>query len=83
MALTSNFQELANLILKYKVDKLRGLGLEFIAEPDIETAGGLDNLRQFLEEKVVKLNEPSAKKYQLRPRVLILSKINQIISCTF
>jgi hypothetical protein len=66
-ALANNVEQLAELILNYKVAQLRGLGLEFIAEPDVPSAGGLDLLQRFLYEKVVKLNEPSARKYNLRP----------------
>lgn len=66
-ALAENTIHLADLILSYKKQQLRGLGLEFIAEPDVESAGGLDLLQQFLYDKVVKLNEPTAKKYNLRP----------------
>jgi predicted AAA+ superfamily ATPase len=58
---------LSNCILKYKAKQLRGIGLEFISEPDVPNAGGLDLLQGFLYETVVKLNEPSAKKYNLRP----------------
>lgn len=66
-SLSNDVEELAKLVLSYKAKQLRGIGLEFIAEPDIDTAGGLDLLQQFLSETVVKLNEPSAKKYNLRP----------------
>jgi predicted AAA+ superfamily ATPase len=65
--LSNDVEELAELVLSHKTKQLRGIGLEFIAEPDIDTAGGLDLLQQFLSETVVKLNEPSAKKYNLRP----------------
>lgn len=33
----------------------------------MKSAGGLDLLNSFLHEKVVKLNEPNARKYRLRP----------------
>ena len=66
-ALATSVEQLAELIGNYKVNQLRGLGLEFIASPDVESAGGLDLLQRFLSEKVVKLNSPSARKYNLRP----------------
>ena len=58
---------LTERLLDYKKGQFRSLGLEFIAEPDVDTAGGLDRLRQYLIERVVKLNEPSARLYGLRP----------------
>jgi hypothetical protein len=39
-ALANNVEQLAEFILNYKVTQLRGLGLEFIAEPDVSSAGG-------------------------------------------
>jgi hypothetical protein len=65
--LNSDLVTTIEAILNYKINQWRGLGLEFIAEPDVTTAGGLDLLQQFLQEKVVKLNEPSARYYKLRP----------------
>ncbi|MEA5472314.1 ATP-binding protein, partial [Spirulina sp. 06S082] len=65
--LTPHLDTLSEAMLEYKTNRLRGLGLEFIAEPDVPTAGGLDLLQRFLTEKVVKLNEPSARQYGLRP----------------
>ena len=64
--LASSPEHLAELIINFKVNQLRDLGLEFIAEPDVETAGGLDLLQEYLH-KVVKLNETGAFKYNLRP----------------
>ncbi len=64
--LASSPEHLAELIINFKVNQLRDLGLEFIAEPDVQTAGGLDLLQEYLK-KVVKLNETGAFKYNLRP----------------
>ena len=52
-------------ILNHKISRLRGLGLEFFAEPDVETAGGNDLLQKYLYEVVVKLNESGAQQYNL------------------
>jgi|GEM_PF-534124 len=54
-------------ILKFKVERWQNLGLEFFADPDVPNAGGSDLLQEYLREVVVKLNEPSAKTYNLRP----------------
>ncbi len=54
-------------ILEHKINRWRGLGLEFFAEPDVETAGGNDLLQKYLHEVVVKLNESGARQYNLRP----------------
>lgn len=66
-ALSDDPKKLAELILQHKIEQLRGIGLEFIAEPDVDSAGGNDLLQQFLYDRVVKLNEPGARKYKLRP----------------
>jgi hypothetical protein len=42
-------KQLIQLILDYKINKLRGRGLEYIAEPDGSTAAGLDLLERRLE----------------------------------
>lgn len=66
-ALAQNMEATIALILDYKMRQLRGLNLEFIANPDVSRAGGMDLLQEFLVEKVVKLNEPSARQYNLKP----------------
>jgi SpoVK/Ycf46/Vps4 family AAA+-type ATPase len=66
-ALTDDPKQLAESILQHKIEQLRGIGLEFIANPDVDSAGGNDLLQQFLYDRVVKLNEPGARKYRLRP----------------
>jgi AAA+ superfamily predicted ATPase len=66
-ALTDDPKQLAESILQHKIEQLRGNGLEFIASPDVDSAGGNDLLQQFLYDRVVKLNEPGARKYRLRP----------------
>lgn len=66
----SSYGELAQVaeaVLDYKVKSLKGLGLEFVSEPDVPNVAGLDLLQEYLYERVVKLNEASAVKYCLRP----------------
>lgn len=71
-AFASTVEELTSLVLDHKVNKLRGRGLEFIAEPDVLDAGGLDLLDESLS-KVASLLNPDAEKYGLRfPKGMIL-----------
>ena len=58
---------LVEKILNHKINRWRGLGLEFFASPDVQSAGGNDLLQKYLYEVVVKLNESGAKQYHLRP----------------
>lgn len=57
-------EEMLQYITDYKVCHLQEQGLEFISEPDVSTAGGLDLLAVFLDD-VVKLSKPSAREYKL------------------
>ncbi|GFE69049.1 ATPase [Chroococcus sp. FPU101] len=66
-ALAQDFPDLIHLMLSYKLRSLRQLGLEFISDPDVMEAGGLDLLQEFLTNRVAKLNEPGAVRYGLRP----------------
>jgi hypothetical protein len=52
------------LILDYKINKLCGRGLEYIAEPDVPTAAGLDLLERRLEA-IAALLRPEAQQYGL------------------
>jgi SpoVK/Ycf46/Vps4 family AAA+-type ATPase len=64
--------DLAALILQHKQMKLRGRGLEFIAEPDVPYAGGLDLLSDWLD-RVAALLSPEAERYGLNfPRGMLL-----------
>ncbi|NES97518.1 MAG: AAA family ATPase [Desertifilum sp. SIO1I2] len=63
---TSSLEQIASLVLEHKVFQLKNQGLEFIAKPDVPIAGGLDLLNAYLND-VVKLLEPEARKYNLRP----------------
>lgn len=72
LAFASTMEEMARLVLDHKVNKLRGRGLEFIAEPDVPDAGGLDLLDESLS-KVASLLSPEAEKYGLKfPKGMIL-----------
>ena len=65
-------EEMAQYIQDYKISQLRNQGLEFISEPDVPTAGGLDLLSVYLDD-VVKLTSPEAKQYKLgMPKGLLL-----------
>jgi SpoVK/Ycf46/Vps4 family AAA+-type ATPase len=63
--------ELAQSVLAYKVSKLKGRGLEFIAKPDVP-AGGLDLLEAILDRDCSLLS-PSATQYRLSlPKGILL-----------
>ena len=59
-------QKFEDLIYEYKISRFRGLGLEFIATPDVEKAGGLDLLQEYFKT-IAQLNSPTAAKYNLVP----------------
>ncbi|MGK7872526.1 MAG: ATP-binding protein [Xenococcaceae cyanobacterium] len=65
-ALTASVVRLAELVLNHKIEKLQGEGLEFISEPDVSTAGGMDLIVAHVRN-VVKLMSPEAKAYNLTP----------------
>jgi hypothetical protein len=44
LAFVDSPEQLVQLILEHKTNKLQGRGLEYIAEPDVPTAAGLDLL---------------------------------------
>ena len=56
----------SDFIYNYKIARFRDLGLEFIAAPDVEKAGGLDNLQQYFAV-ISQLNEIEASDYGLSP----------------
>ncbi|GJD19235.1 AAA ATPase central domain protein [Rivularia sp. IAM M-261] len=65
-------EELTNAVLAYKKGKLKGQGIEFINEPDVPEAGGLDLLEEILE-RAAALLKPSAKHHNLKfPKGMIL-----------
>lgn len=61
-SLTQRFIELKGHILNNSE-----LNLEYFSNPDIPRIGGNDILNKFLFDKLVKLNEPSAARYGLKP----------------
>lgn len=65
MGFTKRLEEIAQLVLEHKVSKLRGRGLEYIAQPDVPSAGGLDLLEKRLET-ITCLLQPQAKQYGLK-----------------
>lgn len=64
-ALSHSGQDLSQRILAYKVAKLRGRGLEFIGEPDVPEAAGLDVLNARLE-RIMALLDPAAAQHNLK-----------------
>lgn len=64
LAFVDSLEQLVQLILEHKTNKLRGRGLEYIAEPDVPTAAGLDLLERRLEA-IAALLRPEAQQYGL------------------
>lgn len=64
-----SLDELASRLLKQKEHILNNseLNLEYFSELNIPRIGGNDLLNQFLFDKLIKLNEPAAAKYGLKP----------------
>lgn len=60
--------ELTDKFLKVKEAKLNNseLNLEYFSKPEISSAGGNENLSEFLQ-KLAKLNEPTALRYGIKP----------------
>ncbi|MCV3217088.1 AAA family ATPase [Plectonema radiosum NIES-515] len=65
LGFAEQLEEIAQLVLEYKISKLRGRGLEYIAQPDVPSAGGLDLLEKRLET-ITCLLQPKAKQYGLK-----------------
>ena len=63
-AIVQTSDELAARVLEYKTRKLAGRGLEFIGQPDVPRAGGVDLLGQRLD-KVMSLLDPKAEGHGL------------------
>jgi hypothetical protein len=65
-------EELTLGVLDYKKGKLKNQGVEFLGEPDVQQAAGLDLLEQILERAAVLL-KPEAKRHNLSfPKGMIL-----------
>ncbi|MCL1475110.1 ATP-binding protein [Argonema antarcticum] len=68
----STAKQLIDRVLNYKKSKLKGQGIEFISEPDVPVAGGLDLLEGMLE-RAAALLKPEAKEHNLKfPKGMIL-----------
>ncbi|MBC1237374.1 ATP-binding protein [Nostoc sp. 2RC] len=65
LGFTEQIEEIAQLVLEHKVSKLRGRGLEYIAQPDVPSAGGLDLLEKRLET-ITCLLQRQAQQYGLK-----------------
>lgn len=73
LSFAASCDEMARLVLAHKVDKLRGQGLEFISEPDVSDAGGLDLLDESLNKVSALLEPQAAEKYKLKfPKGMVL-----------
>ena len=67
-----SLEELIDGLLDYKKSKLKAQGVEFISEPDVPLAAGLDLLEEILERAAVLL-KPEAKQHNLSfPKGMIL-----------
>ncbi len=65
-------EELTLGVLDYKKGKLKNQGVEFLGEPDVQQAAGLDLLEQILE-RAAALLKPEAKRHNLSfPKGMIL-----------
>lgn len=65
LKLADSVEQLGQLVLEYKVSKLKGRGLEYIAEPDVPSAAGLDLLEKRLNT-ITCLLQLQAKEYNLK-----------------
>lgn len=63
-ALAPNGERLVQLLLQHKMEKLKGRGLEYISEPDVPDAAGLDLLNSEVD-KLKALLDPTALKHNL------------------
>ncbi len=72
LGFTHTLEELIDGVLDYKKGKLKNQGVEFLGEPDVQQAAGLDLLEQILERAAVLL-KPEAKQHNLSfPKGMIL-----------
>ncbi len=72
LGFTHSLEELIDGVLDYKKSKLKGQGVEFISEPDVPQAAGLDLLEEILERAAILL-KPEAKQHNLSfPKGMIL-----------
>jgi hypothetical protein len=72
LGFSQTLEELIDGVLAYKKGKLKNQGIEFISEPDVPQAAGLDLLEDILERAAVLL-KPEAKNHNLSfPKGMIL-----------
>jgi hypothetical protein len=72
LGFSHSLEELIDGVLAYKKSKLKNQGIEFISEPDVPQAAGLDLLEEILERAAVLL-KPEAKNHNLSfPKGMIL-----------
>lgn len=72
MQFAQSTHDLVSAVSEHKISKLKGRGLEFISEPDVPGAGGLEVLEEELD-KVVALLDPAAERLGLKfPKGMIL-----------
>lgn len=65
-------EDSSQYILKHKIDKLRGQGLDYIGNPDVDVAAGLDLLDRELD-LIASLLSPQAQQYNLEfPKGMVL-----------
>ena len=64
VALSPSLDELVQLVLQHKMGKLRGRGLDYISEPDVQGAAGLDLLNLEID-KLKALLDPAALQHGL------------------
>ena len=65
-------EELTVMLLSYKKSKLKGQGVEFIGEPDVPEAGGLDLLEGMLERAAALLKPEAAAHHLKFPKGFVL-----------
>lgn len=72
LVFVESVEQLVQLVSAHKISKLKGRGLEFISEPDVPGAGGLEVLEEELAQ-VVSLLDASAERLGLKfPKGMIL-----------
>lgn len=72
IAQTGDLDEIAQQVLNYKRDKLRGRGINLLPKPDVSVAAGLEKLDETLE-KIRLLLQPEAEQRNLHvPRAMLL-----------
>lgn len=72
LGFANTVEQVTDGVLVYKKSKLKGQGVEFISEPDVPEAGGMDLLEGMLE-RAAALLKPEAREHNLKfPKGMIL-----------